>query len=117
MTIVTQPEPRKRGKYRNVPTEVDGIRFDSKKEANRYYFLKLLQEKGEIRELKLQPEWSLDAYGIHICKYRADFSYVQLTGCGNAKNVVEDVKGKKTDVYKLKKKLMKAIHGIEIKEI
>ncbi len=100
-----------RNKYKAIKTVVDGITFDSKKEASRYGQLKLLVRAGTISELKLQPRFDLI---INDCKcgfYKADFDYIE-----NGKRVIEDVKGMKTPVYNLKKKLIKAIYGIEIFE-
>lgn len=101
-------------KYRNKKTEVDGIVFDSKKEAGRYGELKLMERAGEISELKLQPSFDLVINGFKIGKYVADFQYREGV-CG--KYIVEDVKGLKTPVYRLKAKMVRAIHGIEIVEI
>lgn len=100
-------------KYRAVKTEVDGIIFASKKEANRYCELKLLERAGEISNLKLQPEYLIIVNGQEVCKYKADFSYRDEK---TVTQVVEDTKGFKTPVYRLKKKLMKACYGIEIFE-
>lgn len=103
-----------RTKYNAVPTEVDGIRFDSKKEAKRYQDLKLLQRAGEISNLvcdKAILTWKLAVNGFPVCKYEADFSYIEK---GHA--VIEDCKGMKTAMYRLKKKLMFAIYGIQIRE-
>lgn len=107
---------RKRGKYRNVKTVVDGIVFDSIGEAERYKELKLLERAGEISDLRLQVPYSIDVNGHHICVYKSDFDYVQ-----DGEEITEDHKGGKsatciTPVYRLKKKLMKAVHGIEIQE-
>lgn len=112
-------------KYGNKKTQVGGITFDSKKEAARYQELVLLERAGEIRNLVLQPAFVLTVNGMKICSYKADFRYdqVQRDGLGmrmmgrGMTNVVEDVKGMKTPVYRLKKKLMKACHGIEIQEV
>ena len=100
-------------KYGNIKTVVDNITFDSKKEAARYQHLKLLQKAGGIDRLKLQPKFPIEVNGKKICTYVADFSYYYSP----ADLVVEDVKGMKTPVYNLKKKLVKAIYGIEIQEI
>jgi len=100
-----------RNKYRAVKTIVGDITFDSKKEARRYVQLKILVKAGVISELKLQPRFDLI---INDCKcgfYKADFDYIE-----NGKRVIEDVKGMKTPVYNLKKKLIKAIYGIDIFE-
>lgn len=98
-------------KYRNKPTIVDGIKFQSAKEARRYGELKLLEKYGQISELRLQEPFEIKVCGQKICKYIADFQYVE-----NGKKIVEDVKGMPTREYVLKKKLMKAVHNIEILE-
>ncbi len=108
-----------RSKYRAQPTEVDGIRFHSKAEARRYSELKLLEKAGEVKELELQPEFPLYApsksWGKHelVCTYVADFRYRQGP---RGVLVIEDVKGMKTPVYRLKKKWFQAQYGIEITE-
>ena len=101
-------------KYHAIRTTIDGITFDSKKEATRYQELKLLERAGEIKDLKLQQDFILiekTNYGRAI-KYRADFTYI------DKKNgyVVEDTKGVRTSVYRLKKRLMQEKYGITIKE-
>lgn len=100
-------------KYNARKTEVDGITFDSKKEAKRYCELKLMEKAGIISELILQPRYNIEIDGQYICFYKADFSYNDE----NTNLVVEDVKGMKTPVYNLKKKLVKACHNIDIVEI
>lgn len=95
-------------KYYNKKTEVDGITFDSKLEAQRYRELKVLEKAGYIKDLKLQPKYELqpsykkNGKTIRKIEYIADFSYFD-----NELNklVVEDTKGFKTDVYRLKKKM------------
>lgn len=105
------------GRWKVSPKEertVDGILFASKREAARYGELKLLAEAGKISGLRLQPEWEIVINGQLVCKYRADFFYTE-----NGKAVVEDVKSsgtRKDKVYQLKKKLMAAVHNIEIWE-
>jgi len=101
------------GKYNNVKTEIDGFVFDSKKEASRYLELKGMQKIGLIYDLKRQVKYRLDVNGMKVCGYIADFVYRKKGG----EEIIEDVKGVRTDVYRLKKKLMKAIHGIDIIEI
>ena len=100
-------------KYHSIITEVDGIKFHSRKEAARYQELQLMERAGEITDLKLQVKYSLDVNGVHICNYYADFVYWDYRFC---KLIVEDTKGVKTGVYSLKKKLMKACHDIDILE-
>lgn len=126
-------------KYRAVRTEVDGITFASKKEAARYGELKLLEKAGSIRALELQPVFALRvaATRTHEWKngplagksvtfnvdkkvgvYLADFQYEELTETGGRwDRVVEDVKGVRTPVYRLKKKMVEAIYGITIREV
>ena len=101
-------------KYGAVKTEVDGIVFASKKEAKRYNELKILIMVDEITSLTIQPEYPIVINGHKICVYIADFKYWD-----RRKNawVVEDVKGMKTPVYKLKKKLTQAMYKIKIVEI
>jgi len=103
-------KPR-RNKFGNVRTVVDGRTFDSKKEARRYLELKRLQAAGAITALRLQVRFPLRVNGVAVGKYVADFVYVR-----DGRRVVEDVKGVRTAVYKLKCKLMLAVHGIEILE-
>lgn len=103
---------RPRRKYRNEPVEVDGRKFASKKEARRYQDLLLLQRAGEIRDLVCQWRYPLEVYGVHVGFYVADFVYMERDGT----SVVEDTKGMRTPLYKLKKKLMFAIYGIKIRE-
>jgi hypothetical protein len=93
-------------KYKNVKTEIDGIKFDSKKEAKRYVDLREQERYGIIKNLELQPEFLLqgkfEKNGIkhRAIKYKADFSYVE-----DEKMIVEDVKGFKTEIFKIKQKL------------
>jgi hypothetical protein len=106
--------PPARAKYGNKKVSIDGKKFDSKAEGARYVELKRLQEGGVISGLRTQEEFALPVNGVLVCKYLADFCYVDSDG----NRVVEDVKGGPvTPVYTIKKKLMKAIHGIEIKEL
>jgi hypothetical protein len=101
-------------KYHNTKTTVDGIAFDSKKEAARHGELQLLAKAGAIQDLRLQMPFELipKQAGERAVRYIADFVYME-----NGKMIVEDVKGVKTDVYKIKKKLMLAVHGIRIREV
>jgi hypothetical protein len=98
-------------KYLNIPTKVDGVKFDSRKEAHRYLVLKDRQNKGLISGLELQPSFELcpafiiDGVRHRKISYIADFSYSDKE---TGHTVVEDVKGVKviqTQVYKIKKKL------------
>lgn len=106
-------------KYKAVKTTVDGITFASRKEAGRYSELKILQEAGIITDLRMQVPYLLidnQRRGGKLierkCVYVADFVY-QMDG----DTVVEDVKGVKTDAYRIKRKLMLERYDIQIKEV
>jgi len=121
-------------KYKNNKTVVDGIVFDSRKEASRYRELKILESAGSISDLKCQEKFVLipaqrepDIIGVRggvkkgkviekECSYLADFVYEK-----DGQTVVEDVKGYKNgsayNTYKIKRKLMLYLYGIKIVEI
>lgn len=102
-------------KYHNKKIIVDGHKFDSIKEADRYCELKLLQKAKVITQLELQPRFTLqpvfacDGNSYRKIEYIADFSYYE-----NGKRIVEDVKGMKTEVYKIKKKLFLYQYGDQL---
>lgn len=120
-------------KYGNRKIIVNGIVFDSKREANRYCELLLLQRAGKIKSLELQKEYELipaqyESYARYgkkgqrlkdgsrcieqAVKYKADFVYTQ-----NGKTIVEDTKGMRTKDYIIKRKLMLWRHGVKIREV
>lgn len=108
-----------RSKYRARKTTVDGITFDSRREADRYLALKGMEEDGSIEGLRRQVRYELvpafDVDGKHYRPvfYVADFVYVDKE---TGEEVVEDVKGVRTDVYRLKSKLFARRYGMNIKE-
>src|SRR5215469_10960241 len=99
-------------KYHAKAVTIDGIRFASTREGKRYAELKLLAKAGEINGLTLQPEFDFKVNGAKIFTYIADFSYFE-----KEREVIEDVKGVRTAVYRLKKRLIEAYHNIEIVEV
>lgn len=112
---------RVRAKYGAIKVQIDGITFDSKAEAARYGELKQLEADGHITELMLQPKFEL-APSVKLAgssratpplRYYADFSYRDHLG----RLVVEDVKGLITEGYRIKRHLLKALHGIDIVEV
>lgn len=124
---LAQEQAEQKRKYHNTPTErttEDGktIKFDSQKEARRFDELMVLYRAGQIHDLKLQPQFTLqesyvtpEGKRIRAIRYVADFSY--NTGLGK---VVEDIKGgkaTKTNVYELKKKLFREKYGMDICEV
>ena len=98
-------------KYHAKKITVDGIVFDSKKEARRYGELKLMQKAGKIQDLDIHFPIDLEVNGVKICTWVCDFVYYQ-----NDDLIYEDTKGVKTPVYKLKKKLFEALFGRTILE-
>lgn len=98
-------------KYNARATIVDGYRFPSRREANRYAELKLMERAGLISNLSLQVPFPITINGQVVTRFVADFTYKQ-----DGKDVCEDCKGFRTDIYKLKKKLVQAAFGITILE-
>lgn len=108
-----------RSKYGNQKTTVYGITFDSKKEAERYLVLRSLEQQGLITDLQRQvkyvllPTQKIDGETVEkALSYVADFQYKR-----NGEIVVEDVKGMRTQVYKIKRKLMLWFYDIQITEV
>ena len=105
-------------KYKNKKVVYKDMKFDSKKEYLRYLVLEDMQRKGEISGLQTQvpfvliPPFQLNGKKYKGIRYIADFVYKK-----DGKVIIEDTKGYRTDVYKIKKKLMAYIHKIEIKEV
>lgn len=125
---------KKPSKWHNTPCEYNGIKFDSHKERDRYIFLKSLEDKGVICDLKRQVRYTVcpAVYGerevqlktkTKIEKYTrqiASYYYADFTYMLNGELVVEDIKGAEgteTEVFRLKSKLMLAYNGIEVKKV
>lgn len=106
-------EKPKRSKYGAVRVEIDGRWFDSKAEAARFLDLRRLQRAGVITELVCQPVFPVTINGIRVFEYRADFQYTDENG----RSRIIDVKGVRTPVYRLKKRIAEAYHGITIEEV
>lgn len=110
----------KKNKYRNEKVTVNGIVFDSKREADRWADLNVLERAGEISRLQRQVKYVLIPTQYdekkkvleRECSYIADFVYLK-----DGKLVVEDAKGFKTPEYKIKKKLMLLFHGVRVREV
>ena len=107
------------GKYHSRKTVVDGITFDSRKEASRWQELKFLERAGAISDLKRQVRFELipsqrvdKKVTERACNYNADFTYIE-----NEELIVEDAKGYRTPEYIIKRKLMLYTHGIRIREV
>lgn len=123
---VAQKPANKQSKFRNVKTEIDGIRFDSRKEAKRWQELKLLESAGDIICLERQVKYPLlpaqernDGTKERGVDYVADFRYTEMKMIGSlstGKQVLEDAKGMRTPDYILKRKLLLWVHGISLKE-
>jgi hypothetical protein len=104
-----EAKPKRRSKYGAQRTQVDGVWFDSKREARRYIALKMFHKAGNVAWFCLQPRFILPG----PVEYRADFLVKWLSG----RVTVEDAKGVRTKTYRLKKRQVQAIYGVEIKEV
>lgn len=111
-------------KYGNRKVTVGGETFDSQREYDRYCQLRLMEKAGLIKELRRQVKFVLipsqkknGKVAERECAYYADFVYLEKVGLGEWQTVVEDAKGMKTEVYKIKKKLMRYVYGYEVKEV
>jgi len=120
LIISDWPTQPKAAKYRNRKVVVGGIKFDSQKEGRRYVELLEMQKVGYIRDLKLQFRFPLKVNGELVCTYVADFRYEEeRPEVGQWTLIVEDVKSeftRKNPVYRIKKKLLKALLSIDIRE-
>ncbi len=114
---------QKTSKYGNQPTTVDGKRFASKREAERYCELAAAERGGVIWNLRTHTRWPLVVNGVKIADYEDDFNYAPIIDTPEpgmlllGDLVVEDAKGVRTAVYKLKAKLLHACYGITIVEV
>lgn len=104
----------KKHKYGAVKVKEDGYTFDSKAEFYRYRGLLLLQRAGEIQSLLVHPKYECAINGVLVAKVILDFEYFDVK---TKLKVVEDVKGMDTAVSRLKRKLIKAVHDIDVKVI
>lgn len=103
-----------RSKYGNKKTTRHGITFASKKEAEQYDKLLFLEKHGRVRNIRLQVRYDFRVNGILIAYYLADFVYEEL-GKDGWVEVVHDTKGFPAKTWPMKKKLLKAIHGIDVR--
>lgn len=107
-------------KYKAKPTTriIDGVEvaFPSMKEARVYDSLKILEAANRIRNLQRQVTFAIKVDGKLVCRYIADFTFEEWRGA-EWLPVVADAKGYPTPVYRLKRKLMAVVLGIEIREM
>tara|TARA_R110000787_G_scaffold189468_2_gene301106 strand:+ start:1702 stop:2055 length:354 start_codon:yes stop_codon:yes gene_type:complete len=106
---------RKQNKYGAKKTQFMGYTFDSRWEAERWGQLTAMERAGAILDLERQIKYDIIVNDQKICRYIADFRYTQVEEDGSETKIVEDAKGVETADFKLKKKLMLAVHGIDIK--
>lgn len=104
-------------KYKAKATFLDGHRFASKAEAERYAELRLLERARQIVDLELQPRYTLEHNGVKLTTYVGDARYKERDADGRLVVIVEDTKGVRTAVYELKKRLMLSLLGIAIREV
>lgn len=105
-------KPKRKGKFNNTPTWVDGRRFDSKKEAE--YYIKRLKDAHLISDVKFQERFDIIMMGVKCAYYKADFSFNDWSAEYKGKRRIVDVKGIDTSLSKLKRKLVEAQYGIRI---
>jgi hypothetical protein len=105
---------RRPNKYFAKKTLAFGLKFDSKWESERWGQLKAMEKAGVVTQLERQIKYELSINDVKICNYIADFRYLLEEENGLSKLVVEDAKGILTPEFKLKQKMMKAIHNIDI---
>lgn len=103
--------PKRANKYKAKRALLDGICFDSKAEASYYAALKLRMKAGEVCDVEYQRPYALTINGMLICTYKADFVFWDVA---LRRRRVVDVKGVETPAFKIKRKLMKACHGIDV---
>lgn len=112
---IEEAKPRK---YRNRKCDLEGMKFDSVKEREHYLDLKLRERAGEIRDIRRQVKFDIVVNGHPITRFYADFVYHDIR---KDKQIVEDVKGFKGGEsyrrFRLKKKLMFAVHRIVVEEV
>lgn len=109
------PMRSKQPRVKDRRVEWQGMTFGSKAELARWQDLVLMERSGVIRDLKRQVPFDLVVNGMLVCRYVADAVYTDGLP-GRERRVVEDTKGHRTEMYLMKKKLMRAVHGIEILE-
>jgi hypothetical protein len=115
LELAGQTAPRSRpAKYRNerVESSDGGPPFSSKKEARRWADLCLLRDAGRISDLERQVPFDLVVDGVKVTRYVADAVYLE-----DGRVVIEDVKGVRTQAYKIKRRLVLAVLGVEIREV
>lgn len=108
-----QAQRWKPSKYGNRKVHLDGRQFDSHREARRYQALRLEERAGTVRDLECQVTFVCRVEGKLVCRYIADFTYERMID-GQWVGQVEDAKGHQTEAFKLKKKLVEALHPFTI---
>lgn len=98
-----------RHKYNAILTEIDNIKFDSKKEASHYQNLKLMKKNGEVIFFLRQVPFHLPGNVKYVCDFQVFWSNGEVT--------FQDVKGYKTELYKTKKKIVESLYPITIHEM
>lgn len=126
----------RRNKYRAVAVTIDGVRFDSKAEAQRFQNLRYLERAGQIKDLQVHPSWPLHVFQVFPCaahdaademrptlalpcvgKFTPDFWYVDAS---TGEVIVEDVKSPitaKETAYRLRKRMWEAQYGFRLTEV
>lgn len=117
VNVEVTEKPKKKNKYGAIKQEEDGYSFDSTKERTRYRQLKHLLHMRDIDDLEVHPSFTFEHNGVKIGRFTPDFAYTDPI---SGERIVEDVKGgnaTKTEAYRLRKKMLKAFHGIDVREV
>lgn len=107
-------KPQRGNKYKAQRTLLDGICFDSQAEANYYAALKLRERAGEVTDIELQRWYDLIVNGVLVARYRADFVFFDRICCSRR---IVDTKGVVTRDFRMKQKLMRACHALEVEVV
>jgi hypothetical protein len=119
---LAEGEDKRPNKFGNRRTSADGIQFDSAHEAREWGELRLRERLGQVRNLRRQIPYTFEhmsPFGdtVTICTYRADFVFEEFGADGKWREVVADAKGFETPVWKIKRNLMRAYFGIEVRAL
>lgn len=106
-------KPQRRSKYGAKKTLYDGVKYDSQAEAQRAQEIDMLIKAGKVQSVERQPKFDIYINDTKVCYYKADFRITWADGT----ETIEDVKGFKTAMYRLKKKMTEAAYGIKIVEV
>lgn len=101
-------------KYGNVRCELDGLKFDSKAERDYFAALRMRELAGEVRSIAVHPFWDVSVNGVEICRVEMDFSFYDIR---EKRTRIIDVKGCDNPLSKIKRRLLRAVHGYDVEVV